>query len=722
MAALAGGLIVMASGPIAFDVAGALAGVASQLPVTLLPAAFVALATAMDVAAGAVLIRILRRSPFDSFAEAVLGGLIGSVAKGTVLLFGLGGVGHFGPLPLAFLDIGLIAGGLLLWRPIIMPGDPTERRLPVAAWLLPLLLWSFPLLLQLASPVVPFIDVLPNHVAPLEHLRTYGSYQELAVSPSPIYGPSRLFLGYIGSVGSVTTLTDLPATLAVAAFALPLSFLLAAGGYHLGRLLGGPWAGYWTLMTVPLTFAFLRLPDARATVLAFPLAAAAIGLTVPETRAAASAVLTGRSRAVLMAAATGATILVHPVMGAFTSATVALVALSGPVAPRRTLFAGFVGGAVVALPQAAVMVGVQAPAWAALPAWPLGLLIAAILAAGRLGDHASPVVASPVDVPRGPAALSGRLRSVARILLMGMVALSVAVTFLLALSDHPVLLLGLGITALMLPDRRVWLPIGAGLLVGAAAMVVATLTPADTRLGESIHFEIPKSVGYWAPWLVAVAGGLGLGALWRRGSLSAVVRVGALGTFVVLAALPLRGADIEPRGIEEHRYAESAAVVLREAERGYWTGYPDVRRLVDADGVALIEAIRREQAAQRLRPATPVLHVAPSFQQWIATPLGVFTGVIETTATEDPEDSVHTVGGRLRDIADLDALLGPAFPYLVIEGYEPGSGHLARATASGYEAIGQGDDWTLLRATGPPAGSTGRPEDSAPRPAEVGRR
>jgi len=168
-------------------------------------------------------------------------------------------------------------------------------------------------------------------------------------------------------------------------------------------------------------------------------------------------------------------------------------------------------------------------------------------------------------------------------------------------------------------------------------------------------------VGYRAPWLVAVAGGLGLGALWRRGSLSAVVRVGALGTFVVLAALPLRGADIEPRGIE-HSYAESTAVVLREAERGYWTGYPDVRRLVDADGAALIEAIRREQAAQRLRPATPVLHVAPSFQQWVATPLGVFTGVIETTATEDPEDSVHTVGGRLRDIADLDALLGPVFP------------------------------------------------------------
>ena len=68
-------------------------------------------------------------------------------------------------------------------------------RVDLAAWLLVGVVWMAPVLLQLASPFAPFVDVLPNHVAPVEHLRTFGSWETLAVSPSPIYGPSRLFLG-----------------------------------------------------------------------------------------------------------------------------------------------------------------------------------------------------------------------------------------------------------------------------------------------------------------------------------------------------------------------------------------------------------------------------------------------------------------------------------------------------------------------------------------------
>jgi len=721
--ALALGLLVMASGPITFSLAGAFDGVVSQLSTTLLPAASVALATAIDLAAGAVLIRVIRGSPFSSLTEALLAGLVGAVVKGTVLLFGLGGIGHFGLVPLVLADLALIVGGLLLLRPFVAAGKRAAPPWPAAAWILPLLLWSMPLVLQLASPVVPFLDVLPNHVAPLQHLRVYGSYEQLAVSPSPIYGPSRLFLGYIGLVGSVTTLTGLPATLAVAAFALPLSVLLAAGGYHLCRSLGGHWAGYWSLLTVPLTFTFLRLPDARATVLAFPVAAAALTLTLPERRGEARPPdepalrdLGHRSRSMLLAAAIGATILVHPVIGAFTAGTVALLGLTGPTTLRRPVLAGLLGSVMVALPQAAVMVGVQAPAWAALPAWPIGLLMAGVIGTRRLGGGTR--VASTTGVTAGVAPGRVRLSStVIKALLAGLVGASIVASLLLGpqlasrllsglLStaiDHPVLLLGLAIAALTVRDRRTWLVIGSGLLVAAAASIVAGVTPTDTRLGESIHFELPKSVGYWWPWVGAMAGGLGLAAMWTRAAWSGARRVAVAAVFVGLAALPLRGPDIEPRGIEEHRYAESAAVLLMEAERGYWIGYPDPRRLVDEDGAALIEAIRREQDAQRMGSSTALLHVVSSFQPWIATPLGVFAGVLETTATEDPEDSLHTVGGRLRDIADLDALLGPSFPYLVIEGYGLEQDYLARATAAGYEQIAEGDWWTLLRLA--PAGA-----------------
>ena len=100
-----------------------------------------------------------------------------------------------------------------------------RARRPAAWWLLVGLVWAGPLIIQLASPAAPFMDVLPNHVAPVEHVRVFGSFATLTTSPSPIYGPSRLMLGYVGLLGDLTTIANLEAILAVAAFALPLTIL-----------------------------------------------------------------------------------------------------------------------------------------------------------------------------------------------------------------------------------------------------------------------------------------------------------------------------------------------------------------------------------------------------------------------------------------------------------------------------------------------------------------
>jgi hypothetical protein len=89
--------------------------------------------------------------------------------------------------------------------------------------------------------------------------------------------------------------------------------------------------------------------------------------------------------------------------------------------------------------------------------------------------------------------------------------------------------------------------------------------------------------------------------------------------------------------------------------------------------------------------------VAPSFQAWVATPVGVFTGILETVASEDPEDSLHTAGGRLTDVAEVGRRLGPAFPYLLVEGYAPEAGFTARAQAADYEPVASGNGWSLLR-------------------------
>jgi hypothetical protein len=117
---------------------------------------------------------------------------------------------------------------------------------------------------------------------------------------------------------------------------------------------------------------------------------------------------------------------------------------------------------------------------------------------------------------------------------------------------------------------------------------------------------------------------------------------------------------------------------------------------VDPPRQALIDAVRAEIAAGRIGPRTPVLHVASSFQQWVATPLGVFTGVIETDVTPDAVIEIHTIGGRLRPLADLDRLLaGGTYPYVLLEpgGLEDPTLRdriLARGYVSTF-ANGQGD-------------------------------
>lgn len=713
IATLVIGTVAMQATPLDFTVLGALGGVVSQLGTTLPAAVSIGLAATLEVLCGAVLIRIIRRSAFTSLGEATLFGLVGAVAKDTMLLLSLGAVGHFNGLSVVLVDVCLLAATVLLrpfiQRPAIDPriADPTSptSRMGIA-WLLPVVIWAIPLTLQLASPVVPFLDVLPNHVAPVEHIGTYASWDRLAVSPSPIYGPSRLFLGYAALLGALTAMTGLSAALAVAAFALPLTVLLAVGGYHVCRVLAGPTAAFWSLLTVPLTFTFLRLPDARATVLAFPLAAICLALTLPDPRDdTRRTTLGGRSRPILVAMALGAAVTVHPVIGSFAAAAVAILALSRAAPLRRAILAGLVGGGLVALPQAAIMLGFDLPSWVGLPAWPAGALAAAWLGgpAPRRGTltelAAGPVIGLGPFVLGLVAFLAAAGAGAYAVLSLdpgvsGRLADSVAATIL----DYPLLLLGLLVAVLTVRSVGAWLLLGGVLLVGLAAMGVANVFPTETLLGRSIRFELPKSVGYWLPWATALAGALGLGWLWSRDAWPVLARAVFGVTFVVAAAFPYHVQSVEVLGIEEHRYAESAAIALSAAESGYWRGFRDTRLLVDADGAALIAAVRAEQASGRMGHTSTLLHLAPSFQQWVVTPLGVLTGVIETSATPDPEVSLHTAGGRLRDISSLAESLAEDPDYVVVEGLPDAAAKDSVITAAGYCPSAQGGSWTLYRA------------------------
>ena len=182
----------------------------------------------------------------------------------------------------------------------------------------------------------------------------------------------------------------------------------------------------------------------------------------------------------------------------------------------------------------------------------------------------------------------------------------------------------------------------------------------------------------------------------------------ALALFVIVAALPLRPRPIDAYHLGEHRWSETFAIDLRFAGSGFWVGYPDSRTVVDEPRQQLVDALREEIAAGRLRHDTEVLHVARTFQQWDSTPLGVFTGVLETSISLDPEFSHQTAGGRIhgsRDPAEmleqLGALLATGrFAYVVIEPSGVPDAARSMVEAAGFRAVFENGQGAVFRIGG----------------------
>ena len=672
-----------------FDRAAAMTGVIGQLPITLPAAIFVLAAMAANVAAGAVVVAIARRQPFASLAEAALAGLAGAIALDAVLLFVLGGPGWFRAPVLIAVHVAILGGG---WtrRRAVFNGAWSPPRPPTVAWALVLLVWAGAVVLQLAAPVVPFLDVLPNHVAPVEHLRTFGEFASLDTMPSPIYGPSRAFLGYTALLGVAAAMTGLPAALSVAASILPQAIFVALAVRRLGRALVGPGGELWAMVAFLLTASFGRLTDARANVLVLALIFWVLARFAEATRDSDGRSTTGESR--LLGLGLGAAILVHPVIGAFGFATVGAVSV---VLSRRAADVGIPAlamAAAMALPQVATTLGLALPAPAGLLAIPAVIVVDLAIR---------------------------RISIVRRVLLsLGWAVLLVALPFSVIIADalgHAVLdgvtpvlatmplLLLASVVGLALAARAVASPVViAGVAVGVIVAAIAQLTPDTDLLGQTIHFELPKELDYWLPAIATFPAAIGLAALWREPTVPGAMRSVLVAVFLIAAALPLRATPINDLHRGEHRFSEALAIDLRHAGQGYWLNYPDSRRVVDAPRQALIDAVRGEIAAGRLGPSTQILHIASSFQQWVATPLGVFSGVIETVVAPDAVIEIHTIGGRLRPMADLPGLLArDEFPYLL---YEPagldGPDLRPAIVGAGYISIFANGHGELFRANG----------------------
>ena len=79
--------------------------------------------------------------------------------------------------------------------------------------------------------------------------------------------------------------------------------------------------------------------------------------------------------------------------------------------------------------------------------------------------------------------------------------------------------------------------------------------------------------------------------------------------------------------------------------------------------------------------------MAFNFQQWDATPIGVFGGMLETMVSNETEVSSHTAGGRLHPFTDLEPMLAEGFPYVLLEPEGLPDDTRDRILAAGYEPI-----------------------------------
>ncbi len=625
-----------------------LTGIASQLPVTLPAAVLVLGSTILQLAAGAVVIRALRGAPYGSVADAVLGGTVGAVAIGLAALMLLGSLGLFRQPVLLAVNAAVIGLGWFL-RPIFAGRPEIKLGWPSVAGAFVVLAWSGSVILQLASPVVPFIDVLPNHVAPAEHLRTFGEFATLTTAPSPIYGPSRMFLGYTALLGSTTVLSGQSAALATSAFILPETILVAIGMVRLAVAIHGRGVGWWMLVAFTLTISFARMADDRATVVVLPLVAFCLVELLEANE---------RSRPLVLAVGLATAVFLHPLMGVLTAGTVvALVALN-PTRFAQVAVLALVGGGVLALPQAATMLAISTPSAVGLVVIPPAIGAVWLL---QRSDIARRVL---VLVLR-----AASLAAVATVVLFSLPSLGRWLsTFFDFFLNYPILVWTVAVGGIVAGRTTVALAPAVAFVIGLLAVMATAIIPWRDLGVEGVDFEVSKTLHYWTPVFLALMGAFALKAVWENPRFGLALRAGVVVVFLLAASLPVRLEPIEALLLGEHRISETLSIDLRDAELGFWQGYPDSRTIITPPQAELVERLRDEVAAGRLRSTTPVLHLAFNFQQWEATPIGVFGGMLETMVSQETEVSSHTAGGRLHPLDDLDGLLQAGYPYVV---YEP---------------------------------------------------
>jgi hypothetical protein len=660
------------------DLYGALQGAAKTVGATAPAALATWLLAAVLIAAVASWLR--RRDPTLSGSDGAVGAVIVVWAGTYVTLLALGPFGVYRPWVLRVLAIAVVA---LTLRPAPARVEPPTRW-PAGAWIAAgaALLSFVPLLLmQLGSPMSPFMDVLP-YVASAEKIVTFRAYDAFDNDAAGLWGPTRQVAGCDGLFSFIALALGIPAHLAITALMVPMALLQIVALYRLGAAVQGTLAGGMATLFLLETFLWRRTPDVRGTALAFALVALGLAFLFARRRSGARLALGG--------VALGLAITVNPLIGAFGMqlASLALVLrwldLGGPlIAPIFAL----AGGSVFALPQVLIARALVLPPLV-LPLLTLAGAALLVVLARRVHDVADARTlgraAPDASLAREP--VPARWRG-AWPFVRVIVVLSLPVYVLLQHARQgsefftpewfgygP--LMFLGIAGFAVAAREIWRrparwPVA---MIPAAALWVGLF---DFNLASPLRFTgtlemralasevTPKVVSYWTPYWLALAAGVFFGMLARRWS-----RPWAIAVALLLVIYPIHfvAESLDYDG-QQLSLAETWGFHLTNAARGYWAGSFDRRWVIDKDWRELADTMRAEIAAGRIGYHTRVVHISPSINR-VELALGSGVSVDLLTPSYNPE-SGWTIGGRVRGFDSLPAALAARPPYVLLEEYPP---------------------------------------------------
>ncbi len=639
------------------DVGAALAGVKTVIATTGRVAVIVWLVGGLTVW---VVARWLRRVSDLGVAEAVAAAVVLLWGGAYVTLLLLGPFHLYQPAVLRLL-VGLVL--VLAWwgsagKVPVAPRRPGGWGPWVAFGAFALVAGPL-LLMQLGSPVSPFMDVLP-YVASTEKIVTFRFYDPLANDAAGLWPPSRQVPGCDGILSLLALVAGAPARVAITSLIVPVAAFNLLAMYLMGRNVKGGLAGGFACLFLLQTFHWRRSADVRSTALAIPLTVIGLVFLLGSKR--------GGVRAALGGFTLGLAVAVNPLIGTFGMQ----VASVGTIVEWLDFRRGFVvrvlalvGGVLLTMPGVLIGSTIRSPLWAlALPAL-AGCALLLLIARSERGFRRA----------LGPPLPWARLACIvgAPLLTLYMHSTREVELFPEDWNSYPILsllaLCGSGVVAAAVWRKPARWPAAA---VPALALLIGIL---DFQLISPWRFQgtlqikalasasTPKIVLYWDPyWMALLAGAFFARAARRTALIPVLVAV------LVLVIYPIRAVP-EPLDFDgaELSVAGTWGFHLTHAARGYWAGRGDRRWVLDDNYQAVADALTAEIRTGKIDYYTHVMVIAPDVE---AVELALATGIsADVVSPQFDPNGYWNLDSRVRNLKDVGQAFAERPPFVIIVHY-----------------------------------------------------